>query len=164
MSPRWEPDPNVRRGRSVMSNLHAHLVFTPKYCKDVFTSKLLMTCESAMRKVCDDFDVELTEFNGECSSADPVPADCPTVLAGQLSQRRILTHHAPRSPSRGEESSVGRSFMVTVLLCRLMRRGATVNSQGLHHQSETTGVGSQVTARLLPALNDRGSAAQNLLK
>lgn len=63
--PRWEPDPNVRRGRSVVHNLHAHLVFTPKYRKAVFTSDLLVTCESAMRGVCEDFGAALSEFNGE---------------------------------------------------------------------------------------------------
>ena len=84
MSPRWEPDPNVRRGRSVMSNLHAHLVFTPKYRKAVFTSKLLTTCESAMRKVCDDFDVELTEFNGESDHVHLLIQYPPTVQLSSL--------------------------------------------------------------------------------
>ena len=84
MSPRWEPYPNVRRGRSVMSNLHAHLVFTPKYRKAVFTSKLLTTCESAMRKVCDDFDVELTEFNGESDHVHLLIQYPPTVQLSSL--------------------------------------------------------------------------------
>ena len=84
MSPRWEPYPNVRRGRSVMSNLHAHLVFTPKYRKAVFTSKLLTTCESAMLKVCDDFDVELTEFNGESDHVHLLIQYPPTVQLSSL--------------------------------------------------------------------------------
>lgn len=84
MSPRWEPDPNVRRGRSVVSNLHAHLVFTPKYRKAVFTSKLLTTCESAMRKVCDDFGVELTEFNGESDHVHLLIQYPPTVQLSSL--------------------------------------------------------------------------------
>lgn len=65
MSPRWEPDPDVRRGRSVVYNLHAHLVFTPKYRRYVFDDDMLGCCEDAMRKVCEDFGAELTEFNGE---------------------------------------------------------------------------------------------------
>jgi putative transposase len=36
MSPRWEPDPNIRRGNHVVYNLHAHLVFVTKYRKGVF--------------------------------------------------------------------------------------------------------------------------------
>lgn len=63
--PRWEPDPNVRRGRTVVHNLHAHLVFTPKYRKAVFTDALLDTCQAAMGKVCADFGATLAEFNGE---------------------------------------------------------------------------------------------------
>lgn len=65
MSPRWEPDPDVRRGRSVVYNLHAHLVFTPKYRRHVFDDHMLRCCEEAMRKVCEDSGAELTEFNGE---------------------------------------------------------------------------------------------------
>lgn len=63
--PRWEPDPDVRRGRTVVHNLHAHLVFTPKYRKAVFTDALLSTCQEAMEKVCADFGAELAGFNGE---------------------------------------------------------------------------------------------------
>ncbi|MBZ3913336.1 IS200/IS605 family transposase [Streptomyces acidiscabies] len=65
MSPRWEPNPDIRRGRSVVHTLHAHLVFTPKYRCGVFTDDLLARCEEVMRDVCADFDAELTEFNGE---------------------------------------------------------------------------------------------------
>lgn len=63
--PRWEPDPNVRRGRRVVHNLHAHLVFTPKYRRDVFTDEMLTACEGYMSKVCEDYRAELSEFNGE---------------------------------------------------------------------------------------------------
>jgi len=65
MSPRWEPDPHVRRGRSVVYNLHVHLVFTPKHRRGPFTAPLLDRCEQIMRDVCVDFDAELHEFNGD---------------------------------------------------------------------------------------------------
>lgn len=65
MSPRWEPDPNVRRGRSVVYNLHAHLVFTPKYRCGPFTDAILRRCEQIMTDVCVDFGAELREFKGE---------------------------------------------------------------------------------------------------
>lgn len=65
MSPRWETDPNIRRGRSVVYNLHAHLVFTPKYRRPVFTDEILHRCEEIMRDVCVDFGADLREFNGE---------------------------------------------------------------------------------------------------
>jgi len=65
MSPRWEPNPNIHRGRTVISTLHAHLVFTPKYRRGPFTDEILVRCEEIMRAVCADFETELVEFNGE---------------------------------------------------------------------------------------------------
>ncbi|MER6104399.1 IS200/IS605 family transposase [Streptomyces sp. NPDC001832] len=65
MSPRWEPNPDVRRGRSVIHTLHAHLVFTPKYRRHVFTGEILTRCEEVMREVCAKANAELREFNGE---------------------------------------------------------------------------------------------------
>jgi putative transposase len=64
MSPRWEPNPEVRRGRHVVYHLHAHLVFVTKY-RRVFNDEMLTRCEEIMRKVCDDFEAGLIEFNGE---------------------------------------------------------------------------------------------------
>ena len=65
MSPRWEPDPDIRRGRHVICNLHAHLVFVTKYRRGVFTDDMLTRCEEVMRDVCAGFEAELREFNGE---------------------------------------------------------------------------------------------------
>ncbi|WP_326635570.1 IS200/IS605 family transposase [Streptosporangium sp. NBC_01755] len=65
MSPRWEPNPDVRRGRSVVCALHAHLVFIPRYRGGVFTDEILRRCEDIMIEVCDSFGAELVEFNGE---------------------------------------------------------------------------------------------------
>lgn len=65
MSPRWEPNPDLRRVRTVVYTLHAHLVFTPKYRRGPFTDEILLRCEEIMRDVCADFGAELTEFNGE---------------------------------------------------------------------------------------------------
>jgi putative transposase len=65
MSPRWEPNPDIRRGRSVVYNLHAHLVFVPKYRRAVFTDEILNRCEEIMREVCAKADAEIKEFNGE---------------------------------------------------------------------------------------------------
>jgi putative transposase len=65
MSPRWEPDPDIHRGRSVVHDLHAHLVFTPKHRRGVFTDEILARCEEIMRSVCADFGAQLAQFNGE---------------------------------------------------------------------------------------------------
>ena len=73
MSPRWEPDPHVRRGRSVVHNLHVHLVFVTKYRRDVFNAQMLTRCEQVMREVCGDFGARMrghfwspSYFAGSC--------------------------------------------------------------------------------------------------
>ncbi|MEU1601694.1 IS200/IS605 family transposase [Streptomyces sp. NPDC005708] len=65
MSPRWEPNSDIRRGRSAAYTLHAHLVFTPKYRRGPFTGEILTRREEVMRDVCTDFGAQLREFNGE---------------------------------------------------------------------------------------------------
>ncbi|MER6996794.1 IS200/IS605 family transposase [Streptomyces sp. NPDC000410] len=65
MSPRWNPNPDVRTGRHVVHNLHVHLVFVTKYRRGAFTDAMLTRCEEIMREVCEDFEAELNQFNGE---------------------------------------------------------------------------------------------------
>ena len=59
------PDGGYRRGRHVVSALHVHLVFVTKYRRGVFDDEMLRHCEQAMRKVCENFEAVLQEFNGE---------------------------------------------------------------------------------------------------
>ncbi|MEQ4726291.1 IS200/IS605 family transposase, partial [Nonomuraea sp. B19D2] len=54
-----------RRGRHVVSALHVHLVFVTKYRRNVFNDAMLRRCEDIMIEVCDSFEAELGEFNGE---------------------------------------------------------------------------------------------------
>ncbi|WP_406215636.1 IS200/IS605 family transposase [Streptomyces decoyicus] len=56
---------DYRRGRHVVSAMHVHLVFVTKYRRWVFNDEMLTRCEEIMRKVCEDFEAELKEFNGE---------------------------------------------------------------------------------------------------
>ncbi len=106
MSPRWEPDPKVRRGRSVVSNLHAHLVFTPKYRRGVFTDPILTRCETIMADICRDFGAELVEFNGEDDHVHLLVQYPPTVQLSILVNNlkgvsaRLLRNEFPRHLSR----------------------------------------------------------------
>lgn len=84
MSPRWEPDPDVRRGRSVVWNLHAHLVFVTKYRRGVLDDAMLTRCEEVMRDVCADFGAELREFNGEDDHVHLLVHYPPTVQLSRL--------------------------------------------------------------------------------
>lgn len=45
--------------------MHVHLVFVTRYRRGVFNDEMLTRCEEIMRKVCEDFEAELKEFNGE---------------------------------------------------------------------------------------------------
>ena len=56
---------DYRPGRHVVTALHVHLVFVTKYRRGVFNEEMLTRCEEIMRKVCEDFEAELKEFNGE---------------------------------------------------------------------------------------------------
>ena len=55
----------IRSGRHCVFHMHVHLVFVTKYRKDVFTKPMLDAMEGMFKKVCLDFEAELTEFNGE---------------------------------------------------------------------------------------------------
>ncbi|MFH8518787.1 IS200/IS605 family transposase [Streptomyces gelaticus] len=56
---------NIRTGRHCTFALHAHLVFVTKYRHRVFEDMHLTRMEEVMRAVCEDFECELVEFNGE---------------------------------------------------------------------------------------------------
>ena len=55
----------MRRGRSVVYNLHVHLVFVTRYRRDVLNDPMLTRCQQVMAEVCAGMGAELREFNGE---------------------------------------------------------------------------------------------------
>lgn len=58
-------DFDIRLGRHAVWDCHIHLVFVTKYRANVLTNGMLETCETVMRDVCNRFECELREFNGE---------------------------------------------------------------------------------------------------
>lgn len=56
---------DMRTGRHCVFMLHAHLIFITKYRGTVFNEESLQRLETILKEVCDSFEVELTEFNGE---------------------------------------------------------------------------------------------------
>ncbi|RCV88765.1 IS200/IS605 family transposase [Vreelandella rituensis] len=54
-----------RTGRSCVYRLHYHLVFVPKYRRDVFTESMLVRLDAVLRETCEQMQGELIEFNGE---------------------------------------------------------------------------------------------------
>lgn len=55
----------IRTGRHCIFNLHVHLVFVAKYRRRIFTKLILDRMEEVLKTVCDDFEAELIEFDGE---------------------------------------------------------------------------------------------------
>ena len=55
----------IRVGRHCISNMHVHLVFVTKYRRHVFTKSILTRMQQVLTSVCDDFEAELLEFDGE---------------------------------------------------------------------------------------------------
>ncbi|MFB6675653.1 IS200/IS605 family transposase [Streptomyces sp. NPDC056390] len=84
MAPRWEPNPHIRKGRTVIHTLHAHVVFTPKYRRGPFTDEILRRCEDAMRAICTDFKTELAESNGETDHTHLLVHHPPNVSLSRL--------------------------------------------------------------------------------
>ena len=56
---------DIRTGRHCVFKLHVHLVFVTKYRKKVFTDEILKTMDVIFRNVCQEFETELVEMNGE---------------------------------------------------------------------------------------------------
>ena len=56
---------DIRSGRHCTFSLHVHLVFVTKYRKNVFTKQILEDLGDIFRSVCQDFESELIEVNGE---------------------------------------------------------------------------------------------------
>jgi len=104
MSPRWNPDPDVRTGRPVVTNLHVHLAYVTKYRPKAFTDEILTRCEEIMREVCTAFEADLKLFNGE---QDPSLPGC---CAGSTTRTCAGTCGADTSgPARtSPEAAAGR--------------------------------------------------------
>lgn len=80
--------------------MHAHLVFVTKYRGKVFSSEHLDTLESILRKVCEDFESKLVEFNGETDHVHLLVNFPPKVAVSKLvnslkgaSSRKMKRYH-----------------------------------------------------------------------
>jgi putative transposase len=77
-------DPTSRGGRSVVHNLHAHLVFDTKYRRGVFNTQMLNLCEQPMAQVWTDFGATLAEFSGAQDHVRLLAAYPPKVALSHL--------------------------------------------------------------------------------
>jgi len=56
---------DIRQGRHCLFNLHVHLVFVTKYRRHVFTKAILEDMRGVFAGICQKFEAELVEFDGE---------------------------------------------------------------------------------------------------
>jgi REP-associated tyrosine transposase len=56
---------DIRHGRNCVFNIHVHLVFVPKYRRHVFTKAILEGMRGVFAEICQKFEAELVEFDGE---------------------------------------------------------------------------------------------------
>ncbi len=75
---------DIRRGRSCVFALHAHLVFVTKYRRRVFTDEHLTAMQPVLSAVCADFGAVLVEFNGEDDHVHLLIEYPPTVQLSRL--------------------------------------------------------------------------------
>ena len=98
---------DFRRGRHVISALHAHLVFVPKYRRGVITKHAFEILRNAWQTVCDKFECELKEANFESDHVHLMVVYQQkvslSVLVNSLkgvSARRIRSAHLPEVQSK----------------------------------------------------------------
>ncbi|TLQ45502.1 IS200/IS605 family transposase [Streptomyces marianii] len=75
---------NIRTGRHCTFVMHVHLVFVTKYRHNVFTNAHLKRMEEIMRSVCEDFETELVDFNGETNHVHLLVNFPPKVAVSKL--------------------------------------------------------------------------------
>lgn len=56
---------NFRKGRTCVFMMHVHLVFVTKYRRKVFTKEIVSNLEAIFSNVCQRFQAELVECDGE---------------------------------------------------------------------------------------------------
>ena len=56
---------DIRTGRHCVFLMHVHLVFVTKYRRKAFTKEVIDFMKPIFEKVCNDFEAELVEFDGE---------------------------------------------------------------------------------------------------
>ena len=60
-----EENNDIRRGRHCVFNMHVHLVFVAKYRRKVFDSAAIDRLRELFAKVCNDFEAQRLEMDGE---------------------------------------------------------------------------------------------------
>src|SRR6266478_4368206 len=60
-----KPSTDIRTERHCVFNMHVHLVFVTKYCRNVFSKTMLDFMKNIFSDICQRFEAQLIEFDGE---------------------------------------------------------------------------------------------------
>ena len=95
-----EKSKQYRTGRHCVFQIHAHLVFVTKYRYKVLHGYMFDTLKMLFKKVCEDFEAELVEFDGEEDHVHLLVNYPPKVSLSKLvnslkgvSSRKLKLHH-----------------------------------------------------------------------
>jgi putative transposase len=90
----------IRSGRHCTFLMHVHLVFVAKYRRTLFTQNHFKTMREVFNKICDDFESELVEFDGEADHVHLLVNYPPKIAVSKLvnslkglSSRRLRQYH-----------------------------------------------------------------------
>jgi putative transposase len=111
---------DLRTGRSCVFILHVHLVFVTKYRRKVFSKQILTDLKAIFEDICNDFESQLVEFEGEGDHVHLLVNYPPKVAISKLvnslkgvSSRLIRKKKICTYPG----FTLGQSFMVSQLFC-----------------------------------------------
>ncbi len=97
----------INTGRHCVFELKVHLVFIPKYRRDVFTSRVLNQLQVIFKDTCLKLESELIEFNGESNHVHLLVSFPPKLSISKLvnslkgvSSRLIRKFHYPEVQSK----------------------------------------------------------------
>lgn len=128
---------NIRAGRHCAFALHAHLVFVTKYQQKVFNDAHLKRMEEIMCAVCEDFEVEMVDFNGENNHVHLLVNFPPKVALSKLvnslkgvSSRRLRQEYPALL--------AGTTPVVRLVLRRVGRWGSAVDRPSVHRAAESS--------------------------
>lgn len=93
-----KPAVQYRSGRHCLFLLHCHFVFVTKYRGRVFEKRHIEALEVIFRKVCEDFEVDLAQFDGEADHVHLLVNYPPKVSLSRLvnSLKGVSSRHMRR--------------------------------------------------------------------
>jgi putative transposase len=153
-----------RSGRHVVYNLHAHLVFLPKYRRGVFTERVFGVARAAWEGVCVDFGCVLEEANYEPDHVHLLIAYPPKVaLATLVNSLKGVSARRVRAANLTEvQSKLWGEHFWSPSYCAVSCGGAPLEAVKRYIQTQSHEGSS--SGPLLPAVNGGVSAASRTTK